>query len=109
MKYCRAVTLFCLLGMASGTHAETLGRLFYSPAERESLTMPSPTANALPPKINLQIDGIIQRSDGNQMVWRNGQLHHQKSKNKSASNLTLPTPKHTITFQLTPHLPVPPP
>jgi hypothetical protein len=109
MKYRRLIILVFLLEMTSDLHAETLGRLFYSAAERASLSTPSPTTIASQPKIQRHIDGIIQRSDGRQLVWRNGQLQPQTAKKFSENILTLPIPKQSITFQVMPHSTVVPP
>jgi len=109
VKSYRVFALIFLLGMASNLHAETLGRLFYSATERASSTLPATTENVRPPKIQLKIDGIIQRSDGRQLLWRNGQLQQGKSKKLSENILTLAIQKHSITFQVMPHSTVVPP
>lgn len=73
------VLLTCLLCvLVSHAQAQSLGRLFFTPAERARLDL-GPTgadttaaAAATPPVIN----GVVRRGDGRSTVWVDGNAQH---------------------------------
>ena len=63
--------------LALGAQAQDLGRLFYSPAEREQLDRlrrgePAPDAAASAPGAPHAVTGYVKRSDGRGIVWIDG-------------------------------------
>jgi len=71
-----------LIGSVSSLAEEPLGRLFFTPAERnfldagKSLSKPAP---AVPPPRNVMLNGVVTRSDAEHTVWINGRPYHDKS------------------------------
>lgn len=68
------------LGCASVQAAETLGRLFFTPAQRASLDAASKlkmnagqTSLAKRGPAEITLNGVVVRSDGESTVWVNGQ------------------------------------
>src|SRR5712692_642583 len=72
--YC--VLLFVLCG-PHATQAENLGRLFFTPAERNALDAGKFTATRERPALrgprSVTLNGVVRRSDGEFTVWVNGQ------------------------------------
>jgi hypothetical protein len=79
--------LLCLLLMASGLSPvwaadASLGRLFFTPAERQALEdarrrniraeVQAAEKPARPPVRNVTVSGLVRRSDGESTVWVNG-------------------------------------
>lgn len=69
----RICLLLWLTTIASGATAEELGRLFYTPEQRNQLDIeharsldPTTTTNVL------SVNGIVQRRGGDRTVWING-------------------------------------
>lgn len=93
----------CTLSCDSG--AEEFGRLFFSAAERLPLPMESSATRAQPAKIDSPLDGIIQRSDGSQFIWRNGQLQFESThKNLLGKRPVLIPSSSAFKFTIDPHL-----
>jgi hypothetical protein len=68
--------LFLVLGglAAAAWAADPLGRLFFTPDERERLERQRarPPAEAKPSLPGVTVNGVVQRSDGKAVVWVNG-------------------------------------
>ncbi|TXF12862.1 hypothetical protein [Pelomicrobium methylotrophicum] len=70
----RPVLLLLLLAFALGARAaDPLGRLFFTPEQREALERKRP--QAAPPTTGITVNGLVQRSDGKATVWINGTAH----------------------------------
>ena len=65
---------------ATGIAAEPLGRLFFTPAQRDALDSGkySGAAAALGPR-TIHVDGVVTRSDAERTVWINGRAYHDGS------------------------------
>jgi hypothetical protein len=77
MRALRALAALAGILLAPGGHAEDLGRLFYSPAEREQLDRlrrgeEAPEAAAAAPDAPHAVTGYVKRSDGRGIVWIDG-------------------------------------
>ena len=72
------IALFLALGASHAPlHAESLGRLFFTPEQRAMLdlarrTQPITGQGAETPSDGVTLNGIVTRSDGRQTVWING-------------------------------------
>lgn len=69
------VLLVVLGGLAAAAWAaDPLGRLFFTPDEREALERQRarPPVEAAPSPSGLTVNGLVQRSDGKAVVWVNG-------------------------------------
>ncbi len=76
---CRLLcTLILGLGQLAPLHAESLGRLFFTPEQRAMLDLARRTqatgAQTDAPTDGVTLSGIVTRSDGRQTVWINGRL-----------------------------------
>lgn len=76
MKIHSACTLFVAAGFAvSGVvHGEPLGRLFFSPAERQQIDRELRKASPTPPAPLPRLDGLITRSDGPPVLLLDGKV-----------------------------------
>lgn len=69
------VLLVVLGGLAAAAWAaDPLGRLFFTPGEREQLERQRarPPVEAAPSLSGVTVNGLVQRSDGKAVVWVNG-------------------------------------
>lgn len=66
--------LYCLLlAAATGTNAEELGRLFFTPEQRAQLEYGRQQSDDAPDSArSLSVDGVVQRHGGERTVWING-------------------------------------
>jgi hypothetical protein len=77
MKYAAAVLLLCAALAPRVVIAQELGRLFFTPEQRDALDarrkarLPDKPA-ALPPSPTSRIDGAVKRSSGKSTVWLDG-------------------------------------
>ena len=55
-------------------HASGLGRLFFTPDQRQQLdaSPAPPTTTGKKPAVELVLNGIVQRADRNRTIWING-------------------------------------
>lgn len=62
------------LAAAAAWAADPLGRLFFTPEEREQLERQRtrPPVEARPSPSGVTVNGLVQRSDGKAVVWVNG-------------------------------------
>jgi hypothetical protein len=69
--------LLFVLGGPQAAQAENLGRLFFTPAERNALDAGKFTATRESPALrgprSVTLNGVVKRSDGEFTVWVNGQ------------------------------------
>ena len=67
---------------ATGTSAEPLGRLFFSPAQRSILDagkqVTKPVATVPAPR-TVHLTGVVTRSDAESTIWINGTAYHDAS------------------------------
>ena len=90
------ILLALTLSPALNAGAEPLGRLFHTPAARARLDQPPPrdTAPAPPPRL----DGIITRSDGQPVIFLDGQATpadaRQIRMNEASALVTGPDGRH---------------
>jgi len=75
----RRLLLVLSIALSQGLHAQELGRLFFTPEQRDALDArrrarvpdkPAPTPIVASPVTRL--DGYVRRSDGRSTVWVNG-------------------------------------
>jgi hypothetical protein len=74
-RFLQPVLLVVLGGLAAAAWAaDPLGRLFFTPDEREQLERQRarPPVEARPAPSGVTVNGLVQRSDGKAVVWVNG-------------------------------------
>jgi hypothetical protein len=70
------------MGSGPSLAAEPLGRLFFTPAQRTVLDAGKSLGKAapvVPPPRNVELNGVVTRSDAGRTVWINGKAYHDKS------------------------------
>jgi hypothetical protein len=79
MLACKPLRLCCLaavLGLSAPVHADELGRLFFTPAERAAMNRSkagaAPQIEETVPPTPPRVNGIVTRSDGHRTVWIGG-------------------------------------
>jgi hypothetical protein len=112
------LSLFLLFLTPANSDAAELARLFFSPEQRTALELtqskqtvtniPALAASApivptqparIPP--NITVNGIIQRSDGNRIVWINGQAQAiPTAPNGNPASVTLPNQTQRIELKV---------
>ena len=77
-----AALVASLIVPATGKTVEPLGRLFFTPAQRNVLDAGkyagAPAPVALGPR-TIHLDGVVTRSDAERTVWINGKAYHDGS------------------------------
>jgi hypothetical protein len=87
MRVISSVLVVFLLGVAALCQAQDeLGRLFYTPDQRQALdagkrivvksTRPNPPSRPKPKAKDLALHGVVTRSDGERTVWINEKAYH---------------------------------
>jgi hypothetical protein len=101
MKFTSLLVLYASLGLTSIAQAGELGRLFFSPEERQQLdrqhaknTLGEDAANT---PTGITVNGIIQHSDGSRTAWINGKMQNNvPGKSLNAVPVTLPGKSESI-------------
>lgn len=79
----RAIAMLVLLAHCALCGAQELGRLFFSPAERDALdARRSDRPGSAPAAVQapVRIDGYVLRSGGRPTVWVNGRMDRSHAK-----------------------------
>jgi hypothetical protein len=87
MSLPRFACALLLAAAAAGPAAaqQPLGRLFFTPEQREALDarrkarVPDKPAAIAAPSPTVRLDGFVKRSDGRSTVWVNGESHGESS------------------------------
>jgi hypothetical protein len=79
------ISILCLAGLstaAPGLAADSLGRLFFTPAQRQALDAGKSLGKAAPavrgPR-SVFLNGVVTRSDAERTVWVNGKAYYDVS------------------------------
>ena len=101
MKKWVFLALVITIMQASSGGAEELGRLFFTPEERQALDqqharhetgIDEPTDQAF-----IVVNGVVQHSDGSRTAWINGKSQHNyPGKNSSTVDVTVPGKKDSV-------------
>jgi hypothetical protein len=95
---------FCFLGIISSAsiHAEEIGRLFYSPGQREQIDY-NYMREAKPENVGrkMTLNGIVQRHGGKRTVWINGIPQQAgQSDDRSPESLAVPVPGQSKSIKI---------
>ncbi len=87
--------LLSLLGGLNAAQAGELGRLFYTPEQRQQLEYQDASANSNEsgPRNYIVVNGIVQKKGGNRTVWINGTAQpteRSDGKNPAVAPVTVP-------------------
>lgn len=85
-------------------HADTMGRLFYTPQQRAQMDY-TYARNAAPDGKSpvLTVNGIVQKSDGSRTVWINGvaqTTRGPKNRNPVAETVNVPGKSGTVRLKV---------
>lgn len=86
----RAIAMLVLLAHCALCGAQELGRLFFSPAERDALDArrsEKPASAPAAAQAPVRIDGYVLRSGGPSTVWVNGRMDRSYGRAKAGSTL----------------------
>ncbi|MDX8400981.1 MAG: hypothetical protein R8K20_12150 [Gallionellaceae bacterium] len=87
------LTLLLSFTLSPMAQADELGRLFFTPQQRKQLEQEQQTLNAAGANTQntITVNGLIQSSNGNRIVWINGKAQHDNSgKKPNAVTVSLP-------------------
>ena len=90
-----------LLVLSSPPHAETVGRLFFTPQQREQIDAHE-LQNQEQSNATLTVNGIVQKHGGVRTVWLNGiaQSAVSAQPNPASVILTLPRKNQAVTIKV---------
>ncbi|OGA29478.1 MAG: hypothetical protein A3F77_08190 [Betaproteobacteria bacterium RIFCSPLOWO2_12_FULL_67_28] len=84
----RTIALLVFLAQCAPCGAQELGRLFFSPAQRDALdARRNEKAARAPAAAPVRIDGYVLRSGGRPTLWVNGSVERSNLAAKSGSTL----------------------
>lgn len=73
VQLCLCVAVLCAIGMETA-HATELGRLFFTPQERERMDMQGAVKAEAQSRVDtITVNGMIQKGDGKRVYWINGE------------------------------------
>ena len=101
MKAIAQIAFLFVVGLISVARAEDLGRLFFSPEERQQLDQKVERRAAGKEESVAQpfivVNGIVQHSDGSRTAWINGKTQHNApGKNPNTVPVTVPGKSRSI-------------
>ena len=106
-RYRAPFLLATLLGLISAAQADELGRLFFTPEQRQQLDYQKTTgnvANEEAPRRNvIVVNGVVQKKGGNRTVWINGTAQPAEpsdSKNPAVAPVTVPGKSHPVQLKV---------
>lgn len=105
----RGIAIVLLAAFAACVHAEGLGRLFTTPAQRAQLERESVRQSGEKSwrPATLTLNGIVQRSDGARTVWINGVAQVADDSGERAPDVhavNLPGKSHPVAIKVGQHL-----
>ncbi len=73
-RYAPSLLLLGLLGLSPAARSAELGRLFYTPQQRQQLDYQQATGSAVEggPRGYIIVNGVVQKHGGKRTVWING-------------------------------------
>ncbi len=73
-RYALSLLLLGLLGLSHAARSAELGRLFYTPQQRQQLDYQQTTGNTVEggPRNYIIVNGVVQKHGGKRTVWING-------------------------------------
>ncbi|MGB8518321.1 MAG: hypothetical protein WCD45_10595 [Gallionella sp.] len=97
----KKILAIALLILSSQSHAETLGRLFFTPQQREQIDVQE-LQNQQQHSSTLTVNGIVQKHGGARIVWLNGVAQPSVSaqENSASVTLSLPNKNHAVTIKV---------
>jgi len=101
MKKSALIAFLFMLGLMPIVQAGELGRLFYTPEERQQLDQQFARRAAGKEESVVQpfivVNGIVQNSDGSRTAWINGKTQHNApGKNPNTVPVTIPGKNESI-------------
>ncbi len=94
-KYALSLLPLALLGISSSAQAADLGRLFYTPQQRQQLDYQQTTGSTVEggPRNYIIVNGVVQKQGGKRTVWINGVPQTDgRSNDRAPANISITVP-----------------
>lgn len=106
-RYTLTLLLMTLLGLVPAAQADVLGRLFFTPQQRQQMefqTTRSNTGTASGGRRNyIIVNGVVQKHGGNRTVWINGAAQaaeQSNDRNPTTETVTVPGKSHPVQLKV---------
>lgn len=105
-RYSSFLLLLTLIGLPAITQADELGRLFFTPQQRQQLEFQQTRGNAGTDsgrRNYIIVNGVVQKHGGNRTVWINGAAQApEQSDNRSPTSetVTVPGKSHPVKLKV---------
>jgi hypothetical protein len=90
-----SLLLLTLPGIPPAAHAAELGRLFYTPQQRQQLEYQEATSGTAEggPRNYIIVDGVVQKQGGKRTIWINGvPQSDERSNDKAPASVSVTVP-----------------
>ena len=105
-RYLPSLLLLILFGLPTFTQAGELGRLFFTPQQRQQLEFQETRSNTSTDSVRrnyIIVNGVVQKHGGNRTVWINGaaQAPEQSgNRNPTTETVTVPGKSHPVQLKV---------
>lgn len=113
MSRYKLTLLLTLLGLVPAVHADVLGRLFFTPQQRQQLefqtTRSNTSTNNGGHRNYIIVNGVVQKHGGNRTVWINGAAQAAEQgndRNPTIQTVTVPGKSHPVQLKVGQPLPL---
>lgn len=107
IKYKLTLLLLTMFGLLPAAQADALGRLFFTPLQRQQLESHETSSNNSSTDSGhrnyIIVNGVVQKHGGNRTVWINGaaQATEQSGdKNPATETVTVPGKSHPVQLKV---------
>ena len=102
-KSALSILLLTVLGASQGAQAGQLGRLFYTPQQRQQIEYEGTSSQSAEgkPRNYIIVNGVVQKKGGNRTVWINGTAQPaERGNDKTPSSVPVNVPGKSRPVQL---------
>ena len=102
-RYKQIFILLPLLGLLPSVQAGELGRLFFTPQQRQQLEMGTSSSGSQDSvrRNYIVVNGVVQKHGGNRTVWINGTAQEaERGNDRTPSSVPVTVPGKSRTVQL---------
>ena len=112
-RYTLTLLLMTLLGLVPAAQADVLGRLFFTPQQRQQLEFQTTRSNTSTDsggrRNYIIVNGVVQKHGGNRTVWINGAAQPTEQgneRNPTTQTVTVPGKSHPVQLKVGQPLPL---
>jgi hypothetical protein len=100
-KYSLPLLLLALLGLFPAAQAAELGRLFFTPEQRQQLDMTGHSGDNSAQRNFIIVNGVVQKQGGKRTVWINGTAQTaERGNDRTPATVPVTVPGRSRTVQL---------